>query len=85
MDEKLTINDDYVVVFKYKRDRIEKLTEQDKKHIRIMAILRIAKDGCISTIMNHAFTERFSFDNDKQICIYAIKLIKERKKHYADC
>lgn len=79
---------DIIVGFKAKQE-IKEFTKQDKNHIRIMAILRIAKDNdeIIHRMINHAFTEHFSFDQKNNIAYYHVKFIKERKvkKKYADC
>lgn len=76
----------FVHVFKRnKEDHIKFLSEQDKKHMRIIAILKMAKEGCIDAIMNHAFSEKFKFDEENQTAIYEIRLIQERRKPiYAD-
>ena len=81
--------DRFVHVFKRKEtERIEFLSDQDKKHMRIIAILKMAKEGVIENIMNNEFTEKFTFDKEEQTAIYEIR-IKKRKEGknevYADC
>ena len=80
---KQNANYDFVLVFVPKSEMLT-LTDQDKKHIRIMAILRLAKDGQIDKILNVNFTESFSIDTEHKVVLYKIKIIRERKKHYAD-
>ena len=73
------IPEDIIVGFKRKPDkRAERLTEQDKKHIRIMAILEIAKGGIIKKLIDEAFVEEFEFDVEKQVVYYKVRFIKER-------
>lgn len=76
---------DFVIGFKSKEKR-NIMTDQDKKHIRIMAILQIAKNGSIEQIMNSEFTEKFIYDKEDQMAYYCIKLIRRKEgKKYADC
>jgi len=81
-------NYDLVIEFKAKQE-IKEITKQDKNHLRIMAILRIAKSDneTINRMINHAFTEDFKFDQKNNTAYYCVKFIKERKvkKKYADC
>ena len=79
--------DRFVHVFKRKPDdNIEAISDQDKKHMRVIAILQMAKEGTIPLIMNSEFTEKFYFDKEHQTAIYEIRIKKERKKDkYADC
>lgn len=73
------IPEDIIVGFKRKPDRhAERLTEQDKKHIRIMAILEIARNGVIQKMIDEAFVEEFEFDVEKQVVYYKVRFIKER-------
>ena len=73
------IPEDIIVGFKRNPDkRAERLTEQDKKHIRIMAILEIAKGGIIRKLIDEAFVEEFEFDVEKQTVYYKVRFIKER-------
>lgn len=81
-------NYDFVIEFKAKQE-IKEFTTQDKNHLRIMAIINIAKnnDEVINRMINHAFTEHFKFDQKNNTAYYCVKFIKERKvkKKYADC
>lgn len=73
------IPEDIIVGFKRKPNKhAERLTEQDKKHIRIMAILEIAKGGIIQKLIDEAFVEEFEFDVEKQVVYYKVRFIKER-------
>ena len=73
------IPEDIIVGFKRKPDKpANRLTEQDKKHIRIMAILEIAKGGIIQKLIDEAFVEEFDFDVEKQVVYYKVRFIKER-------
>ena len=78
--------DRFVHVFKRKEEeKINYLSDQDKKHMRIIAIVQMLNEGTLDSIINHAFTEKFVFVKESQTAIYEIKLIKERKKTiYAD-
>ena len=88
MDQEVKVKnpDRFVHVFKRREgDKIGYLSEQDKKHMRIIAVLKMAQNGEVDAIINHAFSEKFHFDKESQTAIYEIKLIKERKKYiYAD-
>lgn len=77
---------DYVLGYK-RKDHIDKLSHQDKLHVRAFAILQLARDGQIEYILNHDFTEAFEFDKESQICYYKIKIIKRKEGNtkYADC
>ena len=73
------IPEDIIVGFKRKPDKYaERLTEQDKKHIRIMAILEIARNEVIQKMIDEAFVEEFEFDVEKQVVYYKVRFIKER-------
>ena len=76
----------FINIFKPKNGQVIKyLSDQDKKHIRIISIIKMAQSGDINAIINHAFTEKFKFDEKSQTVIYEIKLIEERNKTiYAD-
>lgn len=77
--KEVKIPEDIIVGFKRKPDkRAERLTEQDKKHIRIMAILEIARSGIIRKLIDEAFVEEFEFDVEKQVVYYKVRFIKER-------
>lgn len=62
------------------------IDEHDKKHIRILATLQLAHDKeILDYIMSHKFNEKFKYDKDKEVVIYEIRFVKERKvKEYAD-
>ena len=78
-------SDKITFCFKQKKP-IEKLTDQDKKHTRIIAILNLAHDQeTINYILNHSFTESFKYDKEKGELIYEIRFIKERSKYRGDC
>lgn len=63
-----------------------KIDEHDKKHIRILAVLQIARDEKILTdVLAHKFKEEFKYDEENNMAIYKIIFIKERrKKPYAN-
>ena len=79
-------SDEIKLVFKNKLGNAT-LTDQDKKHIRIIAIIELAHDrDLMNYILNHSFKESFKLDEKKQEVIYTIKFIKERSKNYrGDC
>ena len=88
MIDLLKLNEEYDIVIgaKNKTDNKVKLDEQDKLHIRVIAILNIAKAGQIDLLLNRKFKEKFIYDEEDQMAYYCVKLIKERKvKKYADC
>lgn len=88
LEEILKNQDNYDLIIGFKAKRIkDKITNQDKKHIRIMAILKMAKEGIIEKLMSVKFNESFVFDEEEQVAYYRIKFIKERKDQtkYADC
>ena len=65
---------------------IDQLTDQDKKHTRIIAILNLAHDQeTINYILNHKFKESFKFNKETGELIYEIKFIKEGRKYRGDC
>ena len=72
------LNYDLVVGFKAKDDVVLP-DEHDKRHIRIMAILRLAKEGKIEEMITHKFKEGFLFDKEERIAYYCVKYIRERK------
>lgn len=83
--EEFTNKYEFVIGFKSKEQR-KSITDQDKKHIRIMAILQIAKNGSIEKIMDSEFTEKFIYDEEDQMAYYCIKLVRRKEgKKYADC
>lgn len=77
---------EFVVGFNRKEDKpVKHLSEQDKKHIRILATLQLAKDRQIQHLLDNEFVEHFLFDEEKQIGYYCVRLIRKRGKDYADC
>ena len=75
---------DYVLEFKAMKGQ-NVMTDQDKKHIRIVATLQLAKEHKIEFILNHQFTESFLFDKETKIAYYCLRIRKERKVvKYAD-
>ena len=81
----LSDNYDYVIGCK-KKDGDNFMSEQDKKHIRILAILQLARDQQIDYVLHHKFNEKFVYDTDNQMGYYCIKIIKGKEgKKYADC
>lgn len=74
---------DYLFTFKAKQDTTY-ISEQDKKHFRIIATLVIAKKGEIDRLLNSQFAETFKFDNETKIATYGIRILKERKVKYAE-
>ena len=79
-------SDEIKLVFKNKVGNFE-LNDQDKKHIRIIAIIELAHDReLMNYILNHSFKESFKLDQEKQEVIYTIKFYKERRTTYrGDC
>ena len=79
-------SDDIAIAFKSKSG-LDKITDQDKKHVRIMAILQLAHDReLMNYIINHDFTESFKYDKENKTLIYKIRFIKERRTKYrGDC
>lgn len=75
----------FVFVFQRKKDRINHLTDQDKKHMRIFAVLEMIKQKTLDVVINTEFDEKFKFNEEEQTAIYIITLKKVRKKNYADC
>ena len=76
---------DITIGFKSKHQH-EFITDQDKKHIRIMSILQIAKNGQIDEIMNREFTEKFIYDKEDRMAYYCIRFCRRKEgKNYADC
>ena len=75
---------EFVIGFKPKQDK-NFIDDQDKKHIRIMAILQIAKNGSIEEVLNREFTEKFIYDKENQMAYYCIKFKRKVVKKYADC
>ena len=75
---------EFVIGFKSKEQR-KSITDQDKKHIRIMAILQIANNGSIGEILDSEFTEKFIYDEEDQMAYYCIKIKRKEGKKYADC
>ena len=74
------IPEDIIVGFKRKPNmKTDKLTAQDKKHVRIMAILEIANNGLIQKMIDEAFVEEFEFDVEKQVVYYKVRFIKEKE------
>lgn len=62
---------------KHKKKTID---EQDKKHIRILATLELARDRkMLEKVLNSKFKEEFKYDDERDIAIYKIIFIKERR------
>ena len=62
------------------------MTEQDKKHIRIIATLKFARDGVLQDILDHEFTEQFKYIKEREVVAYIVTLKKEGDhKEYAHC
>ena len=82
----LKANDEsYVFTFVCKKDD-HTFDEQDRKHLRIMAILQIAQDReTLDNIMRHKFSESFKVDKETKTVYYKIRIIKERRKYRGDC
>ena len=64
-----------------------RVTEQDKRHIRIIATLKFAQDrSVIQAILDHEFTEKFEYIKESEELVYTITLKKGGKhKEYANC
>ena len=69
--------DYFVFIFK-RKDYKKGLTDQDKKHIRFMAVYQLIKDDNFAEVMRHEFTEKFKYDADKNEVTYLIKLKRKR-------
>ena len=83
--EELFSKYEFVVGFKPKND-LKIMTDQDKKHIRILAILQLAHDNQVEKILNANFNEKFYYDQENKMAYYCIKIQRERKDvKYADC
>lgn len=83
-EKKIQLKYDYFVGVNAKdKDKVT-LTEQDKNHIRIIAILELAKQGQIDFILNHNFTECFKYDKKEKRAYYCINMIRKEKETYAD-
>ena len=89
MIDLLNLNEtyDFIVGFNHKGEENKtQITNQDKLHVRILGILQIAKSGNIEVVLNRNFTEKFIFDDEKQVIYYCIKLQRRKEgKKYADC
>lgn len=76
--------DEVVFIFKGKKED-HTLNEQDKIHIRIMAILQLAQNReLLDYVMNHKVKENINYDKEKNIVCYRLKFIKERRKYRGD-
>ena len=83
-ERKRTMTDyDYIFTFKAKTATTY-ITDQDKKHFRIIATLALAKNGQIERLLDSKFVEKFTFDKQKKVATYAIRILKERKVKYAE-
>ena len=69
--------DIYVFIFK-RKDNKKGLTDQDKKHVRFMAVYHLIKNDNFAEVMRHEFTEKFKYDADKNEVTYLIKLKRKR-------
>ena len=70
---------DYDFIFTFKaKGETNYISEQDKKHFRIFATLALAKNGQIERLIDNKFVEKFTFDKEKKIATYAIRILKER-------
>ena len=64
-----------------------RITEQDRKHLRIIAILNLAKNReMLQAFLDHEFTEKFEYIKENEDVIYTMTL-KKRGSHreYANC
>lgn len=77
---------DYILGFK-RKEPTDKLTEQDKKHLRIFAVIKLLKEGQLDYVVRHDFIEKIEFDKNEQMAYYKIKIIRNKRKEtkYADC
>lgn len=67
------------------QSRIEKLSDQDKKHLRIFAIMQMMKSGDLLIIINNAFKEKFTFNKETQTAYYEIEIIDQKgESEHAD-
>lgn len=73
---------DHVFKFKAKKHK-NAITEQDKNHVRIIAICKLHADGNIKELLTKEFTEKFIFDVEDQTIYYLIKY-KRKGIQYAD-
>lgn len=71
--------DEVAFIFKGKQED-HTLNEQDKIHIRIMAVLQLAHNReLLDYVMHHKVKEIITYDKEKNIVCYRLKFIKERK------
>ena len=75
---------EFIIGFHSKRS-VKAMTEQDKRHIRILGILQLSRDNQIKNILDKEFVEKFIFDEENQVAYYCIKFIRKEGKKYADC
>lgn len=63
-----------------------RITEQDKKHLRLMATLDLARDReLLQLFLGHEFTEKFEYIKEDEKVIYTMTLKKRgERKEYAD-
>ena len=73
---------DYVFEFKPKTQKIY-LSDQDKKHMRIIAMLKLIAQKEIERLLKTCFTESFKFEKETQTAYYLIRISK-RGLQYAD-
>ena len=82
--EKLHSKYEFIIGFKAKHI-VKFMSDQDKKHIRILATMQLIRDKQIEHILNNEFSEKFIFDDEKQTAYYCIKFIRKEGQKYADC
>lgn len=80
----------YVFVFQKKEGQKvdQKLSTQDKFHLRIMAVCQMIAEknkNAISLIMKSECREQFVIDETNQEVRYEIILIERKKDKYAKC
>lgn len=76
----------YVFAYKFKKEGEMTFDDQDRKHIRMLSILQLAKNKeAVEYILRHKFSESFKVDKDRRMVYYKIRIIKERRKYRGDC
>ena len=80
------IKDEIVVAFKPKHE-YHKFDDNDRIHIRIMAIIELAHNReLMEYILNHRIKEIIKYNPVDDMVYYKIRFIKERRTKYrGDC
>ena len=79
---------DYAYVLQLKEGvKKDFIDADDKKHIRLIATLEIARiKPLFEKLLNSCYSEKFIFDKEKRQAIYLIKIHRRKEKiKYAHC